>query len=225
MDDINIWETIIPNWLSAIGTVLAVIVALFQKCIRDWYNRPVIEIECNQRNNACIDKIQIETESSDVNKEIRIRVRLENKGNYTADFASLNIDSYFVKREVDGNYTSNYFTPKILKDHRGSIPKVIAPHLIYYFDVATVQKSDILISSGTKAHAKQFYKLFLLGDGKSIELGKGAFILPLKFYSSRTKTVVYYLKICWNSDEYTTEKKYFDVEILSSKEFNKLKIK
>lgn len=127
MENFNIGVNVIPNWLSAIGTILAVIVALFQKCIRDWYNRPKITIKCNQGNNACIDIINTESESSNINKEIRIRVLLENTGNYTADYASLNIDSYFAKRDADDSYASTLFTPKVLKDHRGSIQKVIAP--------------------------------------------------------------------------------------------------
>lgn len=34
------WYEIIPQWITAIGTAAAVIIALFQKSLRDWYNDP-----------------------------------------------------------------------------------------------------------------------------------------------------------------------------------------
>lgn len=40
------WYEIVPNWITSVGTVGAVVVALFSKVIRDWYNRPKISISC-----------------------------------------------------------------------------------------------------------------------------------------------------------------------------------
>ena len=70
--------------------------------------------------------------------------------------------------------------------------------------------------------SKQFYKLYLLGDGNGQELGKGTFIIPLKFYSSRIKVSIHYLKIYWDSDNFTTDKMNFSAEIITKDEFAKL---
>lgn len=71
---------------------------------------------------------------------------------------------------------------------------------------------------------KQFYKLYLLGEGEATELGRGTFIIPLKFYSSRIDVKISYLKVFWDSDSYSLDKQVFSVEMLTEKEFKKLQI-
>lgn len=223
-DSVYLWSSILPAWFSAIGTVSAVLVAIFARPIREWWNKPKIIMVCNKNNNACAEVINSETESSDSSKSIKIRVSLSNEGVYTANHAVLNIDSYLEKRQSTDEYVLKEFTPKVLKDHRGCVPTVIAPNLKYYFDVAIIQKADGMMNKGGDEKPKQFYKLFLLGDGKSMQLGKGAFIIPLKFYSSKTKTEIGYLKVYWESNDFSKEANAFGVEMITAKEYKKLKI-
>ena len=104
------WYEIAPLWISAIGTVLAVIVALFSKIIRDWYNRPKINMSC-PNSKQCQEVIEQGTESSDLASEIRIRIKLENSGNYIANHAALFVDTYYKKRAKDDTYVKNELTP------------------------------------------------------------------------------------------------------------------
>jgi hypothetical protein len=217
------WYEIVPQWVTAIGTILAVVVALFQKLFKDWYNRPIIEITCKD-NNQCKVEINSGTESSDSSSEIRIRVKLENKGNYIANHAAMFVDTIYKKREKEETYVKNEFTPKQIKDFRNTKPSSIAPHLQYYFDVASVHQYDSMATEDQHGKQKQFYKLYLLGEGDNIELGKGSFIIPLKFYSSRISVKIAYLKLFWDSDNYTTNKQNFDFGIITENEFKKIKI-
>ena len=224
MIESDLWSSILPAWFSAIGTVAAVLVAIFGKPIRELWNRPIIKLDCKKESKACVEVIDSVAESSDSSKSIKVRVKLVNEGVYTATHAVLNVDSYLEKRQRTDEYVLKEFTPKILKDHRGGSQNVIAPHLMYYFDVAVIQKSDEMMTRGGDEKPKQFYKLYLLGDGKSIQLGKGSFVIPLKFYASRTKTKIAYLKIYWDSNDFVMDARTFSVEMLNDKDFAKLKI-
>ena len=84
------WYVIVPNWITSIGTVGAVVVALFSKVIRDWYNRPKISITCPE-NKQCQEQINNDSDSSESSTELRIRIKLENTGNYIANHASRKI--------------------------------------------------------------------------------------------------------------------------------------
>ena len=138
----EIWSNLIPTWLSAVGTFGAVIIAIFGKAIREWYNRPKITMECNRKNKACIEVINSETETSETAKSIKIRVLLQNNGANATFHSALNVDSFYKKRESSADYVQNDFTPRKLKDHCDGTPSRIAPHLKYYYDVAVIRKAD-----------------------------------------------------------------------------------
>ena len=70
----------------------------------------------------------------------------------------------------------------------------------------------------------QFYKLFIIGGNKRpLQLGKGTFIIPININSPNMKSCTAFLKIYWNSNDYTTEQKNFTASNISEKEFKSLK--
>lgn len=213
---------ILPDWLTAIGTMGAVLVALFWNPIRKWWNRPQINISIANEEPFVEIVSKDSINSSSVDKDMVIRVCITNKGKYTADYAALNVDEYLKKRDADSGYVRKVFTPKQFKDCNNAKLSVIAPHLKYYVDIASVQKFQGMASANEKGESKQFYKLFLLGDGKSLQLGKGDFIIPLKFYSSRSGVYVAYLKILWDNDDFVINKDCFDVRMISEQEYKKI---
>lgn len=213
---------ILPDWLTAIGTLGAVLVALFWNPIRKWWNRPQINISIANEEPFVEIVSKDSINSSSVDKNMVIRVCITNKGKYTADYAALNVDEYLKKRDADSGYVRKVFTPKQFKDCNNAKLSMIAPHLKYYVDIASVQKFQGMASANEKGESKQFYKLFLLGDGKSLQLGKGDFIIPLKFYSSRSGVSVAYLKILWDNDDFVINKDCFDVRMISEQEYKKI---
>lgn len=213
---------ILPDWLTAIGTLGAVLVALFWNPIRKWWNRPQINISIANEEPFVEIVSKDSINSSSVDKNMVIRVCITNKGKYTADYAALNVDEYLKKRDADSGYVRKVFTPKQFKDCNNAKLSVIAPYLKYYVDIASVQKFQGMASANEKGESKQFYKLFLLGDGKSLQLGKGDFIIPLKFYSSRSGVSVAYLKILWDNDDFVINKDCFDVRMISEQEYKKI---
>jgi len=210
----------LTDWLTAIGTCGAVIVAILGKTIRNWFLRPKIEITCNQKE-PCVSINQTETTSSDSDKEMTLRIKLVNKGRTSALHSCLNIDSYYKTRE-DGKYYVNYFIPIQMKLST-STSNAIAPIIEYYYNIALIQKYDDQTSDGGEGKAKQFYKLYLLTGGKTnMELGKGSFLIPIKFYASNTGVVVKIISIYWKGKDLSIDKGSFEYKVLSETEFEKL---
>lgn len=217
------WEILFQG-LTAVGTIGAVLVALFRKTFSNFWNRPKIEIGFKNKS-PFIEVEEISAQSSDKDKIIRIRVLVTNKGNYTAKNCVLSVDSYYEARNGSDEYVlKGEFLPRSLKDHKNRTPDVIAPHLNYYFEIANIVKIDTVTDANSGSTTRQNYKLVLSGDAKVTTLGKGTFLVPIKFYSSQIKTVIRYLKIFWNSDTFTQEKTHFGVSIIDEIEFKKIKI-
>lgn len=214
----------ITEWLTAIGTIGAVIVSLFYSPIRKIFCRPKIEVDF-QNKMPWIETKEVSNQSSSQDKRVLIRVRVTNIGKSVANDANLDVDAIFEKRDKSDVYVcSKSFMPIHIKDYRNASPTRIVPHLVYYLDIASIEKYDGMTEEGGNGIKKQFYKLFLLGEGtNNMMLGRGTFIIPLKFYSSNTKVMMKYLQIYWESDNFTQDKRFFDVKLLSSKQFDKLK--
>ena len=212
----------LASWLEAVGTLLAVMVALFYNSIRDWWRKPNINIDFEDKE-PFIEQKEAETESSRKSSELRIRIRVKNNGKTTALHSLIIIDSYDKKREKDDVYVEKVFLPKTIKDSKNSTQYNIAPRLNYFFDFAIIKKYDGMTENNTNTSQKQFYKLYLLGDSKTLQLGKGTFIIPINFYGAKCDSKTSYIKVYWDSDDFTIEKSSFGVNIITQKEFEKLK--
>lgn len=211
------WYEWVPSWISSIGTILTVFVALCSKTIVDWISRPKIKIECPQNNVQCKEKMKSQS-SNDGTSEIRIRIRISNSGKRAANDSSLYVDTIYIKRDADDSYVKKEFTPIQLKDYQSMKLNTILPNLMYYVDVVSIRRYDEMTESGEQSKSKQFYKVYLLGDERIERLGKGTFIIPLKFYSS-SATEDAYLKIYWNSDILNDNPRSLDYRLLSKKEY------
>lgn len=220
----EIWTNIIPMWLEAIGTILAVLVALFYKPFIDFIRRPKIFISCPD-NKICIQKMDIACESSSKEKRIKIRVKIENKGKGPALHSEVIVDTVYKKQMSNTDYVKIDYVPFNLKDNQGGVPKALAPNLVYYFDLAVISRPDEMSNDSDKLKQKQFYKLSVITDKSPQQLGRGTFIIPIKVCSSRlSRPTISYLKIYWDGDEYTDSKDVFSVEVMSKNEFDRIKI-
>ena len=213
----------ITEWLTAFGTIGAVIVSLFHNSIKRYFCRPKIEMEF-QNKTPWIEEKDVSNQSFSNDKRLLIRVRITNEGRYVANDVNLDVDAIYERRPKDDVYIcSKSFMPLHIRDYQNVSPKRIVPNLKYYFDILSIEKYDGMTDESGNGEKKQLYKLFLLGEGKSTMLGRGTYVIPLKFYSSNTKVVVNYLKVYWESDDFTRDKKVFDVKLLSAKQFDELK--
>ena len=219
-----LWTNTIPTWLEAIGTVSAVIVALFHKPIISFINRPRIRISC-PNDNICVAKVVAAKESSTKEQSIIVRVKVENIGKSAVLHSEAIVDTVYRKQISNTDYVQSDYAPIYLKDYRGESPKAIAQNLKYYFDVAVISKHDVMSAVATSSEQKQFYKLSLI-TGKSLQiLGKGTFIIPVKLCGTKLNTpAIAYLKIYWDSDVFTDSPDCFSATVIDEKEFKSIKI-
>lgn len=219
----SLWVDVIPNWITAFGTLGAVLVALFYRPVLNWIRRPKFEIKVGARA-PFLDRVSVSTSSSNSDKEIILRFSLLNRGKATAEHCYVNIDSYYYQRK-DGVCLLNPILPIELKSYKNASIKYIPTNLEYWLDFASIRKEEGLGTSDSSQRQKQFFRLFLLGNDSPYKLGKGAFIIPIKINStSIKKTAIFYVKVYWDSDELTTEQQNFSVETISYEQFKSLKI-
>ena len=76
---------------------------------------------------------------------------------------------------------------------------------------------------GEQARTGQLYKTVIVGDIIKY-IGRGHFIIPIKFYASNITNKVVYVKFFWDSDVFSDESSVLDYNILSYQDFQKYKI-
>lgn len=225
--DIN-WLEIIPSYLTALGTVGAVVWSIGSDKIREWRNKPTIKIQCDKtRDNIYLEITSESGDSTSNNDCCKIRFSIVNNGKSTADKVNICIDSYYIRKDDTNLTTVNNFTPISIVDFKGECPTNIVPEMLYYYDFASIRKIDVLTNNeNNNEKAKQFYRLFLNDkDSKKIILDKGHYIFPIKFYSLQTKTNIFYIEIKWLKDDSLKidDHNYFDLKVLKEKDFKKYK--
>lgn len=225
--DIN-WLEIIPSYLTALGTVGAVVWSVGSDKIREKRNKPKIELQCDKTKDNIYLEIITENENNFSNNSYRkIRFSIENKGRSVADKVSIFIDSYYIIKGDNKLEKKDNFTPIQIVDFEGECPTNIVPEMLYYYDFASIRKVNELVDNDNNGKAQQFYRLFLNDKDpkKEIELDKGHYIFPIKFYSLQTKTNIFYIEIKWLKDDSLKidDHNYFDLKVLKEKDFKKYK--
>lgn len=221
MQVMSIWYEWLPEWFSGIGTLMTVIVALFWNQITSWLRRPKISITCSKECKQCKEVVPSKTASSGPD-EIRIRVKILNRGKLSASDVSIYVDSYYKVRS-DGELLETQLTPLILQDYSSSSINTILPNLNYYVDVISIRRLDEMSGNGDKAKTGQLYKAAIVGETIKY-IGQGHFIIPIKLYASNIENKVAYIKILWDSDRFSEDSSVLDYTILSEKEFHNYKI-
>jgi hypothetical protein len=224
------WLKDIPSYLTAIGTVGAVVWSMSSDKIRKKWNKPKIELQCDKTKDNIYLEIITEDENNFSNNSCRkIRFSIENKGRSVADKVSIFIDSYYIIKGDNKLEKKDNFTPIQIVDFEGECPTNIVPKLRYFYDFASIKKTDELADNDNEGKAEQFYRLFLYGKDtkKGITLDKGDYIFPIKFYSLQTKTNIFYIEIKWLKDDSLKidDHNYFDFKILKEKDFKKYNTK
>ena len=215
------WYEWLPNWFSGIGTFLTVVVALFWSQITMWLRRPKISISTSRDCRQCKEVVSSRTASGGPD-EIRVRVNIINDGDLAASDVSIYVDGYY-KVRADGELLETQLTPLILYDYSFTEIDRILPRLNYYIDVISVRRHDEMSGEGDTARTGHLYKAAIVGETIKY-IGKGHFIIPIKFYASNVQSKIVYMKFFWDSDLFSEDSSVVDYYILSDQEFSKYKI-
>lgn len=205
------------QWLIAIGTIGAVIVATCGPMIKKLWNQPKI-IFFTQKKAPFVEIKSISVDSSNEEDSIEIRVGLKNKGRKNACSVNVYIDCYYKKASDD--FIENLLTPISLKNYDGNKIVNVVPQRLLYLPILTIRninanKTENVSSDNNQTKNQLEYGCFL-PDGK--KLGKGDFIIPIYFTSSNTFSKTY-IKIYWNTDSLDIQANDFIIKTISEKEF------
>jgi len=110
-------KSILIGWLGAITTFLAVVVALFialfGDSIKDWFTRPIIKVEYDQRSDRCFrslvpigDRVQEFPQFIPQERQC-FRLRVSNDGKRTARRVKVVIDLYYENKEEAERFEPN----------------------------------------------------------------------------------------------------------------------
>ena len=152
--------TCVTDWLTAIGTLGAVLVSLFYTPVRKFLCRPKIEVDF-QNKVPWIEQKDVSNQSFSQDGRILIRVRIRNKGKYIANEANLDVDEIYEKRSKGDVYVCvKSFMPIHFRDYRNAYLKRIVPHLTYYVDIASIEKYEEMTEEGGKGEKNNFINYF-----------------------------------------------------------------
>ena len=210
---------VITSWLTAIGTVSAVFVALFGRYIHQWTHKPRIKMEYSGENTPCLELIKTEAVSSEKCEELKIRIKVINCGRSSANSALIYCSSYLCQKKekkksnllgkthhVNTFYEVNEFLPIQIDSCKNYHSKNVVPKLLYYYDVASIKKMDGMSKNDGTGREKQFYKLYLCGED-TMMLPTGEYIVPITFYASSDISTTLYMRINWDEDKFNMQSK------------------
>lgn len=231
MGNFNISDiiTCIVEGVAALGSVLVALTAIWGRSIKRIFYKAELSLEINQDDNCCVDMIEVESNESNTERELQIRIKLINKGNETALDTISFVDEVY-KQDGDGKFSQyrNYLPFQLMYYQTGKTKDHVIPHLSYYIEIAKVMCLQVNAMSEDSATSKQNHKLYLQAFDKipfsRKELGKGTFIVPVKTYFKCAKEpVVTYIWLYWDGDNLTGNyKSKLVAQIKTAKEFKNL---
>ncbi len=214
--------------ISALGSIILAILAIWGRSIKTLFYKPKLSFSINTTNDSCVECVEAQSNDSNVEKELQVRLKLINKGNETA-MDTISVVEEVYKQGGDGKFFRyKEYMPYSLVFHQSRKSKQhIIPKLSYYIEIAKVkcwQSNTMLREPGTN---KSNHKLYLKIDEERIslvELGSGTFIVPIKTYYRCAKSpIITYVWLFWDGDNSTVElKSKFTAQLKTSKEFRSL---
>lgn len=227
MEDIYITWTI--EGIASLGSIIIAILAIWGRSIKWLFYKAKLSFEISQENECCVDMVEVETNDSNTETELQIRIKLVNKGNEVAIDTISVIDEVY-KQNGDGRFSKyrDFLQFQLMYYQTGKIKTNIVPQLSYYIDIAKVMRLQTNAMSEERATSKQNHKLYLQGFDKipisRKELGKGTFIVPIKtYFKCATEPVITYVWLHWDEDCLVGNyKSTFVAQIKTTKEFKEI---
>lgn len=214
----------LAQWFIALGTVGAVFVATFGSWAKKRYYRPKIDFSIDSKSPYVVKK-DSQVDNQNDSKFVEIKFGLKNTGRSSAGSSTeVCIDSFYKK--VSDAYVEQLFEPVYLKDKNGCRLPTLVPKRSIYVPVvfllndAEKPEEDTLSATGTQIENYNAY----IGNNKAISLGRGEFIIPIRFSAYKSASTAY-LKIFWDSQVLDTSSSHLMVEFVDESVFNSLKKK
>ena len=200
------WSNLVFNGLTAVGTVVVAILAVFGQRIRAWFVRPRLALAVG-KTSPFVDRAETIDASASNSKRVSYAVRLQviNDGKETARNCKILCDSVYQEREKgSGFYLLRRFVPKEFFWTGSAQSKDVVPKLPSYVDIASiaepVESASASVTSGTE-QPKHALHILIEAEGTTGRyfcVGVGKFIYPLILYADNLpRPTKRYVEILW----------------------------
>ncbi|MFA6459450.1 MAG: hypothetical protein WCV79_03610 [Candidatus Paceibacterota bacterium] len=215
------------QWVSAIGTILVVILATFGEGIRKFFSRPILNIHVGSKLpffETTAEKNSLSTAKSHFGK---IKIKVENNGYNTADGCSILVEK-IAQQKPDNRtyYIKKEFQPTALPWAKEKDQNIV-PKIPSYLEFAQIRREEKLITSSGDSNGKDQIKYVIsiriddpANEGQQINLEAGTYLIPIVVYATNLRSPVKkFLYIFWDGkapDKISPES--LTITIMSNKE-------
>ena len=223
------------DFLSAIGTVVVALLAIFGDRVRARLARPKLEVETSVADPhvEIIREVVAQQSAQSVSVDtLRIRLCIKNTGRSIARSSRLVVDRVYRTRDRDPGLHVEHLLPRVIPWPDGDRPIDLVPNFPYFVDVARVKQDEsegdapdaASSANGFALHLSFLKNLLVSSQGELLKIGAGRVVFPLTIFSENARRpFVYFISIYWigrDLDSYK-ERDKFDIQVLTPAEAKK----
>lgn len=227
-------------WIDiAVGlsTILLAIMAIWGEQVKKFFTKAHLKYQINNKSPFIETKKSTDEDDSE-NSKVVIRLQVQNSSKRVARNCNAIISSYLRKRDNGDEYYEENIFPSSFAWHDDKQLYSINREIPSFLEIARITRNQIKgqdsstdPGKGGNANDSKLILSIKDGEGKNIMLGKGCFIIPIRFYGDnirsngglfgRSKPI--YIKLYWNGSNISEISSEFTVSIISENDFKKEK--
>jgi hypothetical protein len=173
-----------PEWLSAIGTVSAVVIALFLETARTFWNRPRLELTIRMGRPDCMKTLISDHENRPIADCYWFRVMVHNRGRGRANRVEIHAERLDVVTEGSFGPVEEFPPMRLLWSHVRQPEQDISPGVRKHCDLGYIklprslsvpQTADLMLGNGNRFT----FELEVIPNHGGCEIGAGHYRLHL----------------------------------------------
>lgn len=215
------------NGMTAIGTLLVALLAIFGQRIRNWIIRPSLALSVGDKSPCAEKKEQADESTSAAKVSYQLRLKISNSGRETARNCVVLCDE--ILREKAGGkefYILKEFVPLQFYWTTKSQTADIMPKLPSFLNIAEISVPDESVSStqgGTISSEGYYLQVQIEAEGvkgRFFRVDKGKIMVPILVHADNLqRSIKKYVEICWRGNtvaDFTPDN--FQIRILNEAE-------
>ena len=223
----------LAQWISAIGSLLVIIVALFNDYIKKLFLKQNLLISVGSKKPYFEISLEKSDSSDKIDSKIyfgKIKIKIENKGSSVVKSCKFFGEKIFEEKTDNRSfYIKKEFHPNCLAwlgAEEGNInTQDIIMGIPNFIELAKIKIEETLVTAG-ESSASEFKKYYIdlpindpEDESSHIKLEKGTYIIPITAYGiNLLKPITKYIYLFWKgTDPKSMDVADFEVNILSDK--------
>lgn len=225
--------------VTAIGTLIVALLAIFGDRVRAFLSRPKLLVETSVNGphvELVKESVAMQSEQVVAVESLRVRLCVRNVGRSIARSSRLVVDKIYRTRDRDPGLHVENLLPRVMPWPDDDKPIDLVPNFPYFVDVARVKQDEgegdvpngnpgrDQPTAGFALHLTFLKNLLVSSQGELLKIGAGRVVFPLTIFSENTRRPsVYFISIYWSGSDPKSykDKDKFDIQVLTSTEAKK----